>query len=115
MIRRKEERVFETKQMFGGQGQALMGKILNSPEEMYEKGRVFSHIILEKGCEVGWHVHQGDGETYYILKGRGEYNDNGEIISLNAGDVAFVDEGQGHSLKNNDDEPLEMIALVLYK
>jgi len=115
MIRRKDERTVMAKQMFGGQGQSIMNHILNGPDEMYNKGRVFSHIVLEKDCEVGWHIHHGDGETYYILKGEGEYNDNGTVVTLYPGDVAFVDAEEGHSIINRKDEPLEMIALVLYK
>lgn len=115
MIRRSEERTLDVKQMFGGQGQAKMFRILEGADEMYGKGRVFNHLFLEPGCEIGWHIHHGDGETYYILKGQGEYSDNGTVTTLGPGDVAFVDDGEGHSLKNVGQEPLEAIALILYK
>ena len=116
MIRRKDERTVDIKEtMFGGAGQARLVRIRENDEELYHKGRVFSHLVLEKGCEVGYHVHKGDGEVYYILKGQGRYNDNGTEVTLYPGDVAFVDDGQGHSLINLNDEPLEAIALVLYK
>lgn len=115
MIRRKEERSRDVKQMFNGDGQAILHHIMNGADELYNKGRVFSHLYLEKGCEVGWHIHQGDGEIYYILKGQGEYNDNGQLVTVYPGDVTFVDSGCGHSLKNLNDECLEAIALVLYK
>ena len=36
-------------------------------------------------------------------------------MTLGPGDVAFVDDGQGHSLKNSGPETLEAIALILYK
>lgn len=114
MIRRKNERIHETKQAFGGMGMLEADRILNDADEMQGKGRLFNHIYLRKNCEVGWHVHQGDGEVYYILKGRGEYSDNGTITTLEAGDVAFCPSGEGHSIINRDDETLEMIALVLY-
>ena len=101
--------------MFDGAGQARMRLILESNAEMYDKGRVFNHLYLEPGCEVGWHIHHGDGETYYILKGRGEYNDNGTVVTVGPGDVTFVDDGEGHSLKCIGDETLEAIALILFK
>lgn len=115
MIRRENERTVDVKKMFGGEGQSRMARILENPDEMYGKGRVFSHVTLEKNCEVGWHIHHGDGETYYILRGEGEYNDNGTVVTVRPGDVTFVDDGEGHSLINRRDEPLELIALVLYK
>ena len=88
MIRRYDERLHEQKKMFGGEGEALFHRILNGPDEMYGKGR---------------------------LKGRGEYNDNGTIVEVAAGDVTFTDDGEGHALKCVSDEPLEAIALILYK
>mgnify|MGYP004533534237 FL=1 len=114
MIRRKHERIHESKQAFGGIGTMEADRILNDADEMCGKGRLFNHVYLRKNCEVGWHVHQGDGEVYYILKGRGEYSDNGTLTTLEAGDVAFCPSGEGHSIINRDDETLEMIALILY-
>ena len=115
MIRRSEEKQIEVKNMFGGAGEAVMYCILNGAEEMYGKGRVFRHLLLRPGCEVGWHIHHGDGETYYILKGHGIYNDNGTTAEVGPGDVTFVDDGEGHALVNNGEEDLEAIALILFK
>ena len=114
-VRRMEEVTVMYKKMFDGEGEAEMHVILNGADEMYNKGRVFNHVFLAPGAEIGWHVHKGDGETYYILSGKGEYSDNGNIITVGPGDVTFVDEGEGHSMKNIGDEPLEAIALILFK
>ncbi len=115
MIRRAEERNMEVKRMFDGPGQARLAHILNGAPEMYGKGRVFSVVTLEPGCGIGWHVHRGDGETYCILSGQGEYSDNGTIVTVGPGDVTFVDDGEGHSLRNTGDGPLTAVALILYK
>lgn len=115
MVRRKEERTLDVKKMFDGAGEVRLWRIRETPEELYNKGRVFSHVFLEPGCQVGWHVHHGDGEIYYILKGKGEYNDNGARVTVYPGDVTFVDDGEGHSLTNTGEETLEAIALILYK
>ena len=115
MIRRSDEKTVDVRKMFDGAGEAVMHRILNGADEMYGKGRVFSHLHLKPGCEVGWHVHRGDGETYYILRGRGLYNDNGTEVEVGPGDVTFVDSGEGHALLNNGEEELEAIALILFK
>ena len=115
MIRRSDEKTVEVKKMFNGDGQAVLTHILNGADEMYGKGRVFSMVHLDPDCEVGWHIHQGDGETYFILRGRGLYSDNGESVEVGPGDVTFVDAGEGHSLRCLGDEPLEAIALILFK
>ena len=115
MVRRKDERITESKMLFTGPGEAVMTKLLNGADEMYGKGRVFNHLVLHPGCGVGWHIHHDDGETYYILKGHGTYNDNGTSVEVGPGDVTFVDSEEGHALLNSGDEDLEAIALILYK
>ena len=115
MVRRNGERRLETKKMFDGDGQVILAHILNGAEEMYGKGRVFSIATLKPGCEIGWHVHHGDGETYYILKGRGEYNDNGTLVEVGPGDLTFTAPEEGHSIKCIGDEPLEYMALILFE
>ncbi len=115
MIRRAEERVKDRKKMFNGAGEARMLHILEAGEEMYNKGRVFNHLFLDPGCEFGWHIHHGDGETYCIVSGHGTYNDNGTLVPVGPGDVTFVDDGEGHSLKNTGEEDLISVALILYK
>ena len=112
MVRRSSERKIETKKMFGGEGEVVLQHILNGAEEMYGKGRVFAHTVLAPGCEIGWHIHHGDGETYYILKGTGLYNNNGEEVTVGPGDITFVDDGEGHSLKNIGEDKLETIPLI---
>ena len=80
-----------------------------------EGKRTITHLLLRPGCEIGWHVHQGDGETYYILKGHGSFNDNGSIVEVGPGDVTFTGSGEGHALINSGEENLEAIALILYE
>ena len=115
MVRRKEEKTVEVKKMFDGDGEIILNHILNGRDEMYGKGRVFAHIVIRPGCSVGEHIHHGDGETFYILKGQGEYNNTGEIVTVGPGDVTFVDAEEAHSLRCIGEEPLEAIALVLFK
>lgn len=116
MIRRSGEKRVELKEsFFQGQGRVIMRHLLNGPEEMYGKGRVFAHSTLEPGCSIGYHIHENEAETYYIYSGQGEFNDNGVIKTVTAGDVTFTGAGEGHGLKNTGSEPLEFIALILYK
>ena len=84
------------------------------PDELNGKGRLFSHTTILPGNGIGYHVHAGDSEIYYILHGQGEYSDNGVVTTVAAGDVTFCPAGAGHSLLCTGDAPLEMIALILY-
>lgn len=115
MIKRKaEHHVDHSENLFGGSGRIRFERIIETPEELYGKGRVFSVATLEPGCELGYHVHKGDGEFYYVLSGEGEYSDNGSMTVLREGDSAFCPDGEGHSIKNTGDKPLVFLALIIY-
>lgn len=60
-------------------------------------------------------MHQGDGEIYVILSGEAEYNDNGTITTVKAGDITFTGPGEGHAIINRKDEPMSFMAIILYE
>lgn len=77
------------------------------------KIKLFSFIQLKPGEEVEYHMHVGESETYFILSGRGVYNDNGNKVDAVPGMVTLTPSGEGHALKNTGDEVLAFIALIL--
>ena len=116
MIRKSDKKTVQVKEkLFDGEGHVIMRSLLHGTEEMYKKGRVFGHSTLQPGCSIGYHVHNDESETYYFLSGMGEFNDNGDIVIVNEGDVTFTGAGEGHGVKNIGDEPLEFITLILFK
>ncbi len=98
---------------FGGEGEVSL-KALLVGDEFAGKGRVFSHIVIFPESSIGLHQHQGDFETFYILKGEGQVNDNGIKTVVKAGDVIYTRDGEHHSLANTGSGNMELIALVLY-
>ena len=50
----------------------------------------------------------------YILSGEGNYNDNGIIRPVKAGDITFTPSGSGHGLDNTTDEDLVFMALIIF-
>lgn len=52
---------------------------------------------------------------YYILNGTAEFSDNGNIVTLKAGDVAYTPDGEGHGIRNVGEDTLHFISLILYK
>lgn len=117
MIRRKEEQqIVNIEKPQNGEGILTLKKTLNGPEELDQKGRAFNHCFLNPGSGLGYHQYIGTTETMYILKGTAKYVDeDGNETILNPGDVTFTDDGQGHSIYATGNEPLEFIALVLFK
>lgn len=99
-------------QMRGGDGEVHMKELLQ-PEQFCGRGRLFNHMVLAPGCSIGYHEHNGESETFYILSGTARYNDNGAEVTLEPGDCAHTASGQGHSIANAGDVPLEFIALIV--
>lgn len=115
MIRPMENCGLEYREnMRGGDGTVLLTNLITSPAELAGKGRLFSKITIEPGCSIGYHEHTGDRELYYIISGTAEYNDNGEIRTVHAGDVTLCPAHSGHGIANRGSETVELIAVILY-
>ena len=115
MVKRKGNyTVQQNENMRGGEGLVVIEHLLTK-EELYDKGRLYAKIILEPGCSIGNHVHEGEMESFYIVSGEAEISDNGELVTVYSGDSILTPSGEGHSVKNNGSTTLEMIALILFK
>ena len=107
-----EPRVEIKEHMRGGKGHVIMKHLLGE-KELNGKCRIYAEITLEPGCEIGYHEHHNESETYYIISGQGVYNDNGTNRPVSAGDITFTPDGFGHGLDNTGTENLELMALVI--
>jgi len=96
----------------GGSG-LLKLKIMSDYFDKPAKLSTFAFAELDPGAEVGFHVHEGESECYYILSGKGLYNDNGDWVPAKSGDVTFTPAGTGHGLKNTGSEKMTFMALVI--
>ena len=117
IIRKFEEQpVIERPQPQNGPGVMITRNLIPGGDaDLWGKGRLFAINTLNKDCGVGWHMHEGDGEIYYILEGEAEYNDNGTVTTLKKGDVSFTFPGEGHSITNLKDEPMTFMAMIIYE
>ncbi len=100
--------------MFEGVGEVHVRHLLKGPEEMENKGRLFARLAIPVGGEIGRHVHEGEAETFYVLKGTGIFYNNEEETPCEVGDVLYTPNGNSHALRNTGKEPLEILALILY-
>ena len=104
----------ERERHLGGEGRLTVRELLDGPEALFGKGRVFAHTTVQPGASIGYHVHNGESEIYYIYSGEAEFNDNGELRRVQTGDVTVTPPGCGHGIRNIGRQPLELIALILY-
>ncbi len=97
----------------GGKGKMLIEHILDE-DILKDKNGLYARVTLPPGAVLGYHEHHGNGESYFILSGVGEYNDNGKTRPVKVGDVTWTPDGSGHALSNEKGtEPLVFIALIV--
>ena len=114
MIKKFEDFKTELREnMRGGAGTVVVSSFVTA-EELNNKGRLFGKITLKPGCGIGFHVHENDSELFYIIKGTAIYDDNGATTTVSEGMVTLTPAGSGHSIKNESDEDVELIALIVY-
>ncbi len=97
----------------GGKGRLILYPILTE-EEMGGKCRLYARVIIPEGSSMGIHTHSGDGESYYILAGRGRYTQDGETREVGPGDATFCPDGASHGIENIGSGDLVLMALIIY-
>ncbi|MGI6316328.1 MAG: cupin domain-containing protein [Christensenellales bacterium] len=98
--------------MRGGEGQVVFVN-LASQEELPAKSRFIAKGLLEPGCSIGFHIHDGESEVYYILSGNPTIDDNGTCLNAKPGDTVITYSGNGHAMKNDTDQPVTFIATII--
>ena len=106
----KTERI---ENMCGGKGHVTIKHLLEE-KELNGKCGLYAEVTIEPGCSLGYHEHHGEGETYYILSGEGDYDDNGVVGPVKAGDVTFTPDNHGHGLVNTGETDLIFMALIIF-
>lgn len=70
------------------------------------------HGVLAPGASIGQHVHEGNCEILFVIKGEGTIYDDGVASPITAGQCTYCPMGHGHSLVNTGTEDLEFYAAV---
>lgn len=113
MVKQPHELEKELKErMRGGKGAVEVTHIFQQGE-MKGKCRLFARLTIHPGCSIGLHEHVNEEEIFYILSGSGSLNDNGVQKRVSAGDGVLTAGGQTHSIENDGDGPLELLAAIL--
>lgn len=78
-------------------------------------GSDFSFQLFQPGTETGFlHTHKTHEELYFFLKGKGEFQVDGQVFPISEGSVVRVAPEGKRSVRNNGTEPLVMLC-VQYK
>ena len=109
----KKERVVTVENLRGGNGTIEFHHFMEK-EELMGHATMYARLVIPPNSSIGWHQHVGNTEPYAIIKGEGVFTDNdGTKTTVHAGDVCLIEVGHFHSIENNSEEDLELIAIVL--
>ena len=89
----------------GGENYVLMHKFL-------DERNLIVRISIPKGGSIGFHKHEIDQEVMYIISGEGILIENGSETKVYKGNSTYCPQGKEHSIKNLQDENLEIFAVI---
>ena len=113
MIRRSEEiKVRDSVNARGGNGTVHFYDFMK-PEDAEGHGRLFSKLVLPPGASIGEHQHEDEFEAFYVIEGNPTVTDNGDVVELNPGDMHLCKNGSSHSVANNTNMDVALIALIM--
>jgi len=70
-------------------------------------------LTIEKGCSIGTHDHVNETEYYWITEGKGIVTEaDGEKV-VHKGDLVITGGGASHAIRNDEDETLKLMALII--
>lgn len=94
-----------------GPGVKIPGKVFGGAA-LQATGGEFSFQVFKSGTETGFlHTHKVHEELYFFLKGKGEFQVDGEIFPVSEGSVVRVSPAGKRSVRNNGGEPLVMLCV----
>ena len=98
-----------------GSGSMKLSQIMTQ-EELEGCTTLFARVTLHPHSEIGYHIHTGETEAYYVLSGRGIFIDGtGKEVPVSDGIICTINEGQGHGMRNTEDTDMDIIAVVIKK
>lgn len=96
----------------GGVGTIHIERLL-STTEMSDHINMYAKVTIDTHSSIGFHIHEGDNESYYVLSGEARYQDNEIERILHVGDVTYTQSGKGHAIENIGTQPLIIMALII--
>ncbi len=89
----------------------IPGKIFGG-QALGSTGGEFSFQVFAPGQETGFlHTHKNHEELYFFLKGKGEFQVDGDIFPVEEGSVIRVAPEGRRSVRNNGSDPLVMLCV----
>ena len=101
----------ENVNMRGGKGSVFLQKVTPN----LEHNKVYALITIPPHCSIGPHTHIDDEEAVTCLKGKGELIIDNKRYDFLPMDVSLCKSGRNHSIENNSEEDLVVLAVINQK
>ncbi len=98
--------------MRGGSGTATIVHCVEK-DDLKANARLCAKLILPPGSGIGEHQHMAEDEVFIVIKGTGLLHDGVTETRVNAGDSVLTGNGASHAIRNDGDECLEIIAVIM--
>lgn len=98
--------------MRGGKGQVEIVHLVER-NQLANEARLFARLTLKPGTYIGPHRHENEFEIFFVLSGKGTFYDNDKPTHIEAGDVCLTMSGETHSVENNSNEDLVLLAVII--
>jgi len=113
MIHRKQDQTVEKRYNVRGGAGSPEFRELFSKAEAGGRADLLAVITLQPGESIGLHSHDTNAELYYILSGVVTVTEDGAVYQLEPGDAAFCGDGHSHSMSNETDVPVSVLAVIV--
>lgn len=98
------------KNMRGGKNEVYIRK---SPY-LLDNMKMYAQITIPCGASIGMHSHTEDEEVITVIKGEGLLRINDQSYVIKQGDISLTKKNHFHSIENNNDEDLVLLAVINY-
>ncbi|MEM1058348.1 MAG: cupin domain-containing protein [Verrucomicrobiota bacterium] len=113
IIRAAQQQQLKGSAIREGQGDAFSTLLVKN--RLREKSSIvaIAHNVLPPGSAWGERVQHNTEEVFYILRGEATVTHEGETGTLAPGDLVLSEHGQRLAIRNDGDEALEFLSLML--
>ncbi|MGD9605647.1 MAG: cupin domain-containing protein [Bacilli bacterium] len=102
------QKPIEVKNLRGGLGSVFIEKNDLLPIHC----KLYAKITIPSGCSIGPHAHLDDEEMIYCLSGVGKVLIDEQFFPFEAGMTNYTPKGHKHSLINDNNQPLVILAAI---
>lgn len=94
--------------MRGGEGKVKIEKAKNILKNI----NTYARLTLYPGSSIGFHEHIGDEEMVFVLSGKGQLITKNKTVPISEGLINTCFEHECHSIKNDSNENLVLLAVI---